>query len=128
MMEKSSRIWSNKMKERELTFMTLLGELKTLTKSIVLLANVLPVFLGFWLALYFTNSSILSYIDLLLMTMLGSTLTVAGALILNNWYEVDLDREMKRTQKRPTVTGTLSMNTILALGIIASALGLSIML
>lgn len=116
------------MKERELTFMTLLGELKTLTKSIVLLANVLPVFLGFWLALYFTNSSILSYIDLLLMTMLGSTLTVAGALILNNWYEVDLDREMKRTQKRPTVTGTLSMNTILALGIIASALGLSIML
>lgn len=116
------------MKERELTFITLLGELKTLTKSIVLLANVLPVFLGFWLALYFTNSSILSYIDLLLMTMLGSTLTVAGALILNNWYEVDLDREMKRTQKRPTVTGTLSMNTILALGIIASALGLSIML
>jgi len=116
------------MDERQFKFTTLLAELKSLTKSIVLVANVLPVFVGFWLAIYFTNGSLLAHIDTLIITVIGSTLTVAGALILNNWYEVDLDREMKRTQKRPTVTGTLSMNTILALGIIASALGLGIML
>src|SRR5690625_3149177 len=127
-MEKSSRIWSNKMDERQFKFTTLLAELKSLTKSIVLVANVLPVFVGFWLSIYFTNGSLLVHIDTLIITVIGSTLTVAGALILNNWYEVDLDREMKRTQKRPTVTGTLSMNTILALGIIATAIGLGIML
>src|SRR5699024_11059732 len=70
----------------------------------------------------------MAHLDTLLITIIGSTLTIAGALILNNWYEVDLDREMMRTQQRPTVTGNLSMNTILMMGIIASALGIGLML
>src|SRR5690625_6903241 len=59
--------------------------------------------------------------------MLGSLFIVAGALILNNWYEVDLDTNMARTQKRPTVTGNISMNVILTLGVVASALGIIFM-
>lgn len=71
----------------------------------MLIANVLPILTGFWLALYFTDASIFEYWDVFLFTMIGGTLVIAGALALNNWYEVDLDREMERTKKRPTVTG-----------------------
>src|SRR5690625_5243088 len=58
---------------------------------------------------------------------IGGTLVIAGALILNNWYEVDLDTKMERTQKRPTVTGNMSMNVILTLGVVASAFGIIFM-
>lgn len=125
-MDKSSRISSKNLKAHDLK--SFLADLKSLTKSIVLIANVLPVFAGFWLALYFTDASFMAHLDTLLITIIGSTLTIAGALILNNWYEVDLDREMMRTQQRPTVTGNLSMNTILMMGIMASALGIGLML
>lgn len=127
-MDKSSQIWSKKMNVQDFKLSTFLADLKSLTKSIVLIANVLPVFAGFWLAIYFTNASFMAHFDTFLITIIGSTFTIAGALILNNWYEVDLDREMTRTQQRPTVTGNLSMNTVLAMGIVASVLGIGIML
>src|SRR5699024_12131371 len=91
-MEKSSRIWSNKMGTKQFKSSTLLSDLKSLTKSLVLVANVLPVFAGFWLAIHFTNASFMAHFDLLIITLIGSTLNIAGSLILNNWYEVDLDR------------------------------------
>ncbi len=98
-----------------------------LLKRIVLVANVLPVFTGFWLALYFTNASFMANFDLFLLTIFGSTFTIAGALIINNWYEVDLDENMERTQKRPTVTGNMSMQTVLIMGISSSVIGLTLM-
>ncbi|HLS06632.1 MAG TPA: heme o synthase [Bacillota bacterium] len=115
------------MAEQQFKLSTFLADLKSLTKSFVLIANVLPVFAGFWLAIHFANISFFAHIDTLIITLIGSTLTIAGALILNNWYEVDLDEKMARTKERPTVTGSLSMHTILALGIILSAIGLGIM-
>lgn len=107
---------------------TILTDIKSLVKGIVLIANVLPILSGFWLALYFTNTSFVEYWDKFLYMAIGSTFVIAGALILNNWYEVDLDREMTRTQLRPTVTGNFSMKTVLSLGIISSVLGLVILL
>src|SRR5699024_6738966 len=84
---------------------------------------VFPVFTGFWLALYFTGATFSSNINIFLFTLGGSTLVIAGALIFNNWYEVDLDVEMKRTQSRPTVTGNIQMPVILELSIGATVLG-----
>ncbi len=63
----------------------------TTSKDLLLFANVLPILTGFWLALYYTQSSIVEYWDVFLLTMAGGTLVMAGALTLNNWYEVDLD-------------------------------------
>ncbi|WP_188455141.1 heme o synthase [Virgibacillus oceani] len=103
-------------------------DLKELLKGIVLIANVLPVFTGFWLALYFTDSAFAAYWDVFVLTIAGSTLIMAGALILNNWYEVDLDTVMQRTKRRPTVTGNISMNVILWVGISASILGFVLLL
>lgn len=103
---------------------TLVSDLKYLFKGPVLIANILPVFAGFWLAIYFYGGTFAEYISLFFLTMAGSLLLMAGALTLNNWYEVDLDRVMTRTQKRPTVTGNISMATILKIGIGLSVVGI----
>lgn len=102
---------------------TILRDLKLLVKGLVLVANVLPIISGFWLALYFTGSSLAAYWDKFLIMAVGGTFVISGALMLNNWYEVDLDRVMKRTQERPTVTGSISLQTVLILGIVTSIIG-----
>ncbi len=98
-------------------------DVKYLIKGFVLVANVLPILSGFWLALYFTNTTFSDHWETFLYLAIGSTLFMAGALIINNWYEVDLDREMKRTQLRPTVTGNFSLTFVLYLGIASSIIG-----
>lgn len=107
---------------------SVISDLKSLLKGLVLIVNVLPVFTGILLALYFTNSSISDHLDVFFLTMIGSTLVIAGALTLNNWYEVDLDKVMERTKKRPTVTGNFSMKTVLTLGIVFTILGFILLL
>jgi protoheme IX farnesyltransferase len=102
---------------------TLFSDLRSLFKGPVLIANALPVFTGFWLALYFTGASFLGNLDLFLLTNFGGTLVMAGALVINNWYDVDIDSIMDRTKNRPTVTGHFSLKAVLALGIVLSILG-----
>ncbi len=102
---------------------TFVADMMALFKGIVLIANVLPVFIGFWLALVFTNISFAMHLNLFFLTIIGSTLVMAGALVLNNWYEVDLDTAMDRTQIRPTVTGRISLKATLILGIVLSIIG-----
>lgn len=101
----------------------LISDLKSLFKSSVLIANVIPVFTGLWLALYFTDRSIADQWDIVSLTIVGSTMVMAGALVINNWYDVDIDTVMARTKSRPTVTGTISLKTVLAIGIVLSILG-----
>lgn len=108
---------------REHSMSSLVADLKSLLKLNVLIANVLPVFTGFWLALYFTGVSFSAHWALFLLTMLGSTFVMAGALVINNWYDVDIDTIMDRTKKRPTVTGHISLRTVLILGFSLSILG-----
>lgn len=105
-----------------------LSDLKSLFKGIVLIANVLPVFTGLWLALYFTNTSFMEKLDVVMFTITGSTLVMAGALALNNWYDADIDAKMARTKNRPTVTGAISLNVVLTIGIILSILGFLLLL
>lgn len=99
------------------------ADLKLLVKGFVLIANALPIVSGFWIALYFTGASFLEHWELFFLTLIGGTLVMAGALILNNWYEVDLDTKMARTQERPTVTGHFSLKAVLIMGISATVLG-----
>jgi protoheme IX farnesyltransferase len=100
---------------------TFFADMMALFKGVVLIANVLPVFAGYWLAAYFTNTAIAP--NLFFLTIIGSTLVMAGALVLNNWYEADIDAAMARTQIRPTVTGHISLKAALGLGIALSILG-----
>ncbi|PAV28069.1 protoheme IX farnesyltransferase [Virgibacillus profundi] len=107
---------------------TLISDLISLFKAKVLILNVLPVFAGFWLALHFTNASFIDHWVLFLLTIVGSTLVMAGALIFNNWYDVDIDTVMERTKLRPTVTGNFSLKAVLATGIITTLLGFILLL
>ncbi|WP_416148816.1 heme o synthase [Salipaludibacillus sp. HK11] len=102
---------------------SLITDIKTLLKLPVLMANVLPVFTGFWLALYYTNTSFIANIGLFFLVLLGSTFVMGGALVINNWYDVDIDRIMERTKKRPTVTGSMSLQLVLTMGISLTIVG-----
>ncbi|MFC3040650.1 heme o synthase [Virgibacillus xinjiangensis] len=106
----------------------LITDIKALVKSGVLIANALPVFAGFWLALHFTDASFGEFWGSFLLTMAGSTLVMAGALILNNWYDSDIDTVMDRTKHRPTVTGSFSLKTVLRIGIGATIAGFILLL
>lgn len=106
----------------------IIRDLKSLLKMKVLIANVLPVFTGFWLAVYFTGGSFTEQWNMFLLTLIGSTLIIAGALLFNNWYEVDLDKEMKRTQTRPTVTGNISLQAVFRMAAASTGLGFILML
>src|SRR5699024_10925092 len=107
---------------------TFFRDLKLLVKGLVLVANVLPIISGFWIALYYTNSSFLAYWEKFIIVSIGGTLVIAGALIINNWYEVDLDEAMDRTKARPTVTGSFSLQMVLILGLTFTAVGFIFML
>ncbi|HLR10308.1 MAG TPA: heme o synthase [Sporosarcina sp.] len=108
-------------------FIRMLVDLKYLVKGLVLVANVFPVLAGFWLAVHFAGDSIKDHLGLLATTMIGSLFVVAGALVLNNWYEVDLDKKMARTQKRPTVTGSFTLKQVFVLGISFTVIGFFIL-
>lgn len=107
---------------------TFIRDLKLLVKGLVLVANVLPIISGFWLALYYTGSSFSANWEKFLIVAIGGTFVIAGALIINNWYEVDLDEAMDRTKARPTVTGSFTLQTVLILGLTFSGIGFIFML
>ncbi|MFC0302530.1 heme o synthase [Virgibacillus soli] len=111
-----------------MTLTSVLRDLKSLVKSIVLVLNVMPVLAGYLLALYFTGGHVSEHVGNILLILLASTLIIAGALIINNWYEVDLDRHMVRTENRPTVTGHFSLETVLWLGIATTTIGFALIL
>ncbi|TXL65182.1 protoheme IX farnesyltransferase [Cerasibacillus terrae] len=102
---------------------SIFADLKALLKLVVLIINVMPVVTGYLLALHFSGESLTNHIASFIITIVGSFFVIAGALILNNWYEADLDKHMKRTKRRPTVTGNFSLHTVLKVGIISSIIG-----
>ena len=44
---------------------------------------------------------------LVLATLIGGTLSAAGANTINCWYDRDIDAVMRRTRSRPLVTGQI---------------------
>src|SRR5699024_5881468 len=102
--------------------------IKYLLKGKVLIANVLPVFTGFWLALYFSGHTFSHLFWYFLLTMIPSTLVISVALIFNNWFDHDLDQNIERTISRPTVTGDFSLRSVLIAAIVSTIVGIGLML
>jgi len=59
----------------------------------------------------------------LLNTILGTGLIASGTAALNQWYERDADRRMRRTSGRPIPTGRIAAPRALAFGLALSAAG-----
>ena len=82
--------------------------------------NLLVTFAGFWLAAGFQT---LHHFSLLLLTLLGTMLVIAGSCTLNNFYDRDIDPYMQRTKKRAVADGRIKPSTALWLGIWLSLAG-----
>ncbi len=63
----------------------------------------------------------------LIWAVLGTFLSAAGAMALNELREVERDRMMPRTANRPLVTGFFSRRHGLAVGLLAAACGLALL-
>lgn len=91
-------------------------------------SNLITTFTGVWLALFFTEQSFLQEIDIVLYTLIGSALVIAGSCVINNYYDRDIDHVMERTKVRPTVTGRINPNYVLGIGIILILIGTGFLL
>lgn len=56
-------------------------------------------------------------------TILGTGLIASGTAALNQWYEREADRKMRRTARRPIPAGRLTPNRALAFGVALSVAG-----
>lgn len=58
---------------------------------------------------------------LVLATLIGGTLSAGGANTINQWYDRDIDRVMKRTRSRPIPAGLIEPGHALAFGVALGA-------
>jgi protoheme IX farnesyltransferase len=63
------------------------------------------------------------HLALLLHTVLGTALIASGTAALNQWFEREADRKMKRTARRPLPAGKISARPALLFGIALSIAG-----
>lgn len=87
-------------------------------------SNLITTFTGLWLALHFTGQSFLNNLDIVFLTVIGSSFIIAGSCTINNYVDRDIDHLMERTKARPTVTGKINPVKVLLLGIFLIGLGL----
>lgn len=98
-------------------------EYVAISKTGIVVSNLLTVFAGLYLAAYYTGTSLGNDPLTALLTMLGSALIIAGGCALNNYIDRDIDHIMERTKERPTVTGKLSGRQTLTYGLSISIAG-----
>lgn len=90
----------------------------SLTKPGVLYGNVITAVAGFLLASQ-------GHFDawLFAATIMGTTLVIASACVINNFFDQDIDRLMSRTKQRVIVSGKIPGPHAMVFGIILAVLG-----
>ncbi len=102
---------------------SLMKDFFALIKIGIVNSNLITTFTGLWLALHFSGRSFLENLDIVLFTVIGSSLIIAGSCSINNFIDRDIDPLMERTKGRPTVTGKVLPAKVLILGILLIGLG-----
>ena len=93
-----------------------------LTKPGIIRGNAIPAIAGFCLASSKNFNALL-----LIETLVGISLVIACACVLNNIIDKDIDRKMKRTKERALVTGAITDKNALLFGIVLGASGLCVL-
>ncbi|MFS0869557.1 heme o synthase [Paenibacillus xylanilyticus] len=96
----------------------MLKDMIALTKPRLLRLNVFAVAVGFWVA----SKWDISWLSLLLV-IIGSTLVIASACVINNYWDRELDQKMERTKKRIEYINHLRPGFVLWYGIILGIAG-----
>ncbi|MCS1352754.1 heme o synthase [Mechercharimyces sp. CAU 1602] len=100
----------------------LIADLWTLTKPGINVSNSFAMLTGFWLA-----GPGFQDIGLLLFTLLGTALVIAGGCTLNNFIDRDIDPLMDRTRTRPIPGGRITPALAFWFGTLCTVLGLSVL-
>ncbi|WP_430482134.1 heme o synthase [Rossellomorea marisflavi] len=95
----------------------------SLIKIGIVNSNLITTFTGMWLAFYFSGAHFLQSLDIIFLTLVGSSFIIAGSCAVNNVYDRDIDHVMDRTKGRPTVTGKIHSGKALAIGLFMILLG-----
>ncbi|WJV29035.1 heme o synthase [Rossellomorea sp. AcN35-11] len=119
----NTRMMTN-VEDADLTTSTAWKDFLSLIKIGIVNSNLITTFTGMWLAFYFTNTHFLNSLDIMFLTLIGSSLIIAGSCTINNVYDRDIDHLMERTKGRPTVTGKINGPKALSLGLIMIAAGI----
>ncbi|EFM08714.1 protoheme IX farnesyltransferase [Paenibacillus curdlanolyticus YK9] len=91
-----------------------------LTKPRLLRLNVFAAFGGFWVASKWS----FDWWNMLYM-LIGTTLVMACATVINNYWDRELDKKMARTKDRALPNGRVKPGAVLAYGIILGIVGLA---
>lgn len=86
-------------------------------------SNLITAFTGLFLAFQFADINFVHRLDLLIGTLFGTALIIAGSAALNNLIDRDIDPIMTRTRTRPTVTGRFKAPAVLAMALSFIAIG-----
>ncbi|WP_127536158.1 heme o synthase [Paenibacillus illinoisensis] len=100
----------------------MLKDMIALTKPRLLRLNVFAVAVGFWVA----SKWDISWLSLLLV-IIGSTLVIASACVINNYWDRELDQKMERTKKRIEYINHLRPAFVLWYGIILGIAGFAVL-
>jgi len=99
-----------------------LKDLISLTKPNLLRLNIFAAFAGYWIASKWTFDWVL-----LIWMLIGSTLTMASATVINNYYDRELDMKMERTRNRTLPSQRMKPAHVLIYGIILGVVGLTVL-
>ncbi len=124
----NSRILNDTAIDGQIEETTAWKDFLSLIKIGIVNSNLITTFTGMWLALHISGLSFLGNLNTVLLTLIGSSLIIAGSCAVNNYYDRDIDHLMERTKVRPTVTGKIQPNQALWSGILLVALGLIMLL
>ena len=93
-------------------------------KTGIIKSNLVPMVAGLMLALYTYELSFIDNIWNIVLALAGTAAVIAAAGSFNNVYDRDIDAVMLRTKIRPTVTGAISVKTILIVAFVLLMIGI----
>lgn len=96
---------------------SVLKDFLALIKIGIVNSNLITVFTGLFLAFQLSGKSFIQHMDILIFTLGGSALILAGSAAFNNLIDRDIDPIMKRTKSRPTVTGRFKASAVFILAL-----------
>jgi len=77
--------------------------------------------------IYFGNHGVMPHWDLIFWTFLTLGLATAGSCMLNNYYDRDIDKLMRRTRSRALAAGLVSNRLVLSVALILTVPSLGLM-